>query len=169
MAALPGRRSRAPERVYRTRIRGGFMKMRLTPPVAAQGAWLIAGRSAAGAVLLALTVSACTGGGSAVPAVLAPTPQPSAHASSSGNPGTRTPSPTGQSPSPRKTATSGASASPGKTRTTTRPTASSKPHASASATPKPTKTGPTVAPSQVGPTEHTQVPPATLYPTSAPE
>ena len=39
------------------------MKMRLTPPVAAQGAWLIAGRSAAGAVLLAVTVSACTGGG----------------------------------------------------------------------------------------------------------
>ena len=43
------------------------MKMRLTPPVAAQGAWLIAGRSAAGAVLLVLTVSACTGGGTRFP------------------------------------------------------------------------------------------------------
>ena len=51
------------KRIYRTRIRGGFMKMRLTLPVAAPGAWLVAGRSAAGAVLLAVTVSACTGGG----------------------------------------------------------------------------------------------------------
>ena len=62
------------KRIYRTRIRGGFMKMRLTTPVAAQGAWLIAGRSAAGAVLLALTVSACTGGGSTVPSIFTPTP-----------------------------------------------------------------------------------------------
>ncbi len=61
------------KRIYRTRIRGGFMKMRLIPPVAAQGAWPIAGRSAAGAILLAVTVSACTGGGSSVPSILAPT------------------------------------------------------------------------------------------------
>jgi hypothetical protein len=68
--SLPGTTRRAPggapdgKANIRTRIRGGFMKMRLTPPVAAQGAWLIAGRSAAGAVLLAVTVSACTSSGS---------------------------------------------------------------------------------------------------------
>ena len=71
------------------------MKMRLTPPVAAQGAWLIAGRSAAGAVLLALTVSACTGGGSSVPTIFTPTAPGTGHSSSTGA-GTRTPSPTGQ-------------------------------------------------------------------------
>ncbi len=79
------------KRIYRTRIRGGFMKMRLTPPVAAQSAWLIAGRSAAGAVLLAITVSACTGGGSSVPSIFTPTPRRAG--SSSSQPGTRTPSP----------------------------------------------------------------------------
>ena len=82
------------KRIYRTRIRGGFMKMRLTQPVAAQSAWLIAGRSAAGAVLLAITVSACSGGSSSVPSIFTPTPQASGQSSS--DPGTRTPSPTGQ-------------------------------------------------------------------------
>src|ERR1700754_1262411 len=47
---------------YRTRIRGGFMKMRLTRHVPARDAWLTAGRFAAGALLAAVTVSACTSG-----------------------------------------------------------------------------------------------------------
>ena len=37
------------------------MKVRLTLPGDARGAWLTAGRSAAGAVLIAIVVSACTG------------------------------------------------------------------------------------------------------------
>src|SRR5690348_2237030 len=49
--------------IYRTRIRGGLMKVRLTPAGDTQGMRLTAGRSAAGAVLIAVTVSACTGGG----------------------------------------------------------------------------------------------------------
>ena len=69
------------------------MKMRLTPPDPAPGAWLIAGRSAAGAVLLVVVVSACSGGGSgsSVPSIFTPTSQTSGHATS----GTRTPSPAG--------------------------------------------------------------------------
>lgn len=63
------------------------MKMRLTKPSAAQGAWLIAGRSAAGAVLLALAVSACTGGGSSVPSVFTPTPPTSGQGILGGPPG----------------------------------------------------------------------------------
>ncbi len=70
------------------------MKMRLTPPVAGRGAWLIAGRSAAGAVLLAVTVSACTGGGSSAPSIFTPSAPTSGPSSS--HPGTRTPSPTGE-------------------------------------------------------------------------
>ena len=70
-------------------------KMRLIPPVAAQSAWLIAGRSAAGAFLLAVTVSACTGGGGSAVAVDLRAGTADARAAS-GHPGTRTPSPRGQ-------------------------------------------------------------------------
>ena len=128
-------------RIYRTCIRGGFMKMRLTPPVAAQGAWLIAGRSAAGAVLLALTVSACTGGGSSVPSIFTPTAPTGGHSSSTGA-GTRTPSPTGQasrssgssSASATSTARGGVSSSgaPHSSSSSSAP-ASSSAHASSSA------------------------------------
>ena len=66
------------------------MKMRLTTPVAAPGAWLIAGRSAAGVVLLVVAVSACTGGGgsgSSVPSIFTPTARPtSGHSSVSSTP-----------------------------------------------------------------------------------
>ena len=67
------------------------MKMCLIPAVAAKGAWLTAGRSAAGAVLLAVTVSACTGGGSAtsVPSIFTPSVPASGHSSTDA--GTRTP------------------------------------------------------------------------------
>jgi hypothetical protein len=73
------------------------MKMRLTPPVAGRGAWLIAGRSAAAAVLLAVTVSACTGGGSSAPSVLppsAPTSGPSSSTPTHTATPTDTPTPT---------------------------------------------------------------------------
>jgi hypothetical protein len=152
------------KRINRTRIRGGFMKMRLTPPVAAQGAWLIAGRSAAGAVLLAVTVSACTSGGSSVPSIFTPTPQTSGQSSS--QPGTRTPSPTGQTSkssgaSATATGRGGASASDSP-RASDSPHASSSasPHASRSVTPKPTVTH-TVT--------HTAVPATPAFPTAAPE
>ena len=90
------------------------MKLRLPPPVAGQGAWLIAVRSAAGAVLLAVTVSACTGGGSSAPSIFPPSAPASGPSSS--HPATRTPSPTGQasrSPAPATSSTGhgGASAS----------------------------------------------------------
>src|SRR5260370_38255738 len=55
---------------------GGFMRMRLTMPNAAHSRWLLAGRSAAGAVLLAVTVSACTAGGAAIPPPTPATPPP---------------------------------------------------------------------------------------------
>src|ERR1700759_1206897 len=99
------------------------MKMRLIPPVAAQGAWLIAGRSAAGAFLLAAGVSACSGGGgSSVPSFSQPPPP--THGQSSGHPGTRTPSPTGQ-------ASRSLSSSPGATSTNRGgASAPSSPHAS---------------------------------------
>src|SRR6185437_888367 len=95
--------------IYRTRIRGGLMKVRLTPPGDTQGVWLTAGRSAAGAVLIAVTVSACTGGGSSVPTIFTPSVQ--TPPSSQTHAGTRTPSPTGQGSrppgTPAHTATTG--------------------------------------------------------------
>jgi hypothetical protein len=144
------------------------MKMRLTPPVAAPGAWLIAGRSAAGAVLLAVTVSACSGGGSSVPSISAPTPQTNGQSSS--HQGTRTPSPAGQaSRSGRSTASSSASTSaPGRggaSVSESPPAAASSSassHASSSATAKPSHTG-TPAPS------HSSAPATPAFPTAAPE
>ena len=138
------------------------MKMRLTPPVAAQGAWLIAGRSAAGAVLLAVTVSACTGGGSSVPSIFTPTPQTSGQSSSQS--GTRTPSPTGQSSrstgaSATATGRGGASASDSP-HASNSAHASDSPHASSSATPRPTVTH-TVT--------HIATPEEPTFPTAAPE
>jgi hypothetical protein len=141
------------------------MKMRLTKPSAAQGAWLIAGRSAAGAVLLALAVSACTGGGSSVPSVFTPTPPTSGQGSSADHPGTRAPSPNGGDTSTR---TAGARTSP-----TPHASASDSPHASASASSKPpATTAPSTSPSAVpssAPVTHTSAPVAPAYPTTAPE
>ena len=51
------------------------MNMRLSTPAApSREAWLMAGRLAAGAVLLTVAASACTAGGSSVPSTFTPTP-----------------------------------------------------------------------------------------------
>ena len=147
------------------------MNMRLTPPVAAHGPWLIAGRSAAGAILLAIAVSACTGGGSSVPTIFTPTPSAGGHSSSQS--GTRTPSPTGQgsrssdgaSAAATSTGSVGASASGSPhTSSSSRASASSSTssRASDSATPRPTQTA------TPAPATHTSAP-APTYPTAAPE
>jgi hypothetical protein len=137
------------------------MNMRLTKPGVAQGAWLSTGRWAAGAVLLAVTVAACTGGGSSSVPVF--TPSPSGQASSTTHPATRTPSPTGGSSSTR---TSGASTSP-----TAHPSATGSPHTSTSTRP-PATTSPTASPTAApssAPATHTSTPVTTTYPTAAPE
>jgi hypothetical protein len=149
------------------------MKMRLTKPSAAPGAWLIAGRSAAGAVLIVIAVSACTGGGSgsSVPSIFTPTAPTSGHASASGS---RTPSPAGGASSTRK---AGASTSP-----TAHPSSADS-HASASASSKPSATtAPSSAPAThatapvthaTAPVTHATAPvthnSAPAYPTAAPE
>jgi hypothetical protein len=156
------------------------MKMRLTKPTAAPGAWLIAGRSAAGAVLLAVTVSACTGGGSSVPSIFTPTPQTGGQASSTTHPGSRAPSPAGGASS---TKSAGASTSPtahasssgsahASTSGSPHASASDSPHASASASSRPPAT--TVRPTapsspRATHTAHTSAPVSPAYPTAAPE
>jgi hypothetical protein len=117
------------------------MKTRLTSPGAARGAWLIAGRSAAGAVLLAVSVSACTGGGSgsAAPSIFTPTPVTSGQAPGGARPGSRTPSPTGAGSSTQK-APSGPGSTTARLPTTTRPTATASSRPPGTATPKPTAT-----------------------------
>jgi len=146
------------------------MKMRLTKPSAAPGVWLIAGRSAAGAVLLVIAVSACTGGGSgsSVPTIFTPTAPASGHASVSSS---RTPSPAGGASSTGK---AGASTSP-----RAHPSSADSSHASASASSKPpATTAPSSAPAThatapvthaTAPVTHTSAPVAPLYPTAAPE
>ena len=139
------------------------MKMRLTKPSAAPGAWLIAGRSAAGAVLIVIAVSACTGGGSgsSVPSIFTPTAPTSGHASVSGS---RTPSPAGGASSTR---TAGASTSP-----KAHPSSADSTHASASASSKPAATtAPSSAPAThaTAPVTHTSAPVSPAYPTAAPE
>jgi hypothetical protein len=102
------------------------MKMCLTPPVAARGAWLIAGRSAAGAVLLAVTVSACSGGSaSSTPSIFTPTAPTSGQASSTS--GTRTPSPSGGASTSAKASSAGASASRSPVTSAARPPAAAAP------------------------------------------
>ena len=149
------------------------MKMCLIPAVTAKGAWLTAGRSAAGAVLLAVTVSACTGGGSAtsVPSIFTPSVPTNGHSSTDA--GTRTPSPTGQasrssggsSASATSTARGGASSSGS-------PHASSTAHAASTATARasttPTAQVTTEFPSTAAPT-HSSAPQDTAFPTAAPE
>jgi hypothetical protein len=138
------------------------MKMRLTKPSAAQGAWLIAGRSAAGAVLLAVTVAACTGGGSSVPTIFTPTPQTGGPGSSTTHPGGHTPSPTGGVSSSKS-----ASASTSPTAHPSKSSGSSSPRASASTKP-PASTSPSAAPSSA-PATHTSAPVAPAFPSTAPE
>ena len=165
------------------------MKMRLTPPVPVPGAWLIAGRSAAGAVILAVAVSACTGGGSgsSVPSVFTPTAPTSGHSSDGG---TRTPSPTGgggSASSHEPTRSSGPSHSSGAGSASTHapssssssshasapasssPHESASSHASASATPTPTHSSATPAQTHTSTPTHTSAPASTAFPTAAPE
>jgi hypothetical protein len=146
------------------------MKMRLTPPVAAHGAWLIAGRSAAGAVLLAVTVSACTGGSSSVPSIFTPTPQTSGQSSSQPG-GTRTPSPTGEASRSSADAAASASAS-ARAAASARASASASAHASASASSHAAATSSAArasdSPAPTRTVTHTAAP-ATLFPTAAPE
>jgi hypothetical protein len=118
------------------------MKVCLTPPAGARGAWLIAGRSAAGAVLLAVTLAACSGGSSSKP-VFTPTPETSGHVSPTGAP-TRTPSPSGGDSTP-----------------TASPTGTHDP------TPTPTHTV-TITPTPT-PTHTVTVTAAPVYPTAAPQ
>jgi hypothetical protein len=137
------------------------MKMCLTKPGAAQDAWLIAGRWAAGAVLLAVTVAACTGGSSSsVPPVF--TPSVSGQSSPATHPATRTPSPGGGSTSTR---TGGAG-----TPSTAHASASDASHTPAPAsTTRPATTSPTSAPSAAAssaPVTHSSTP---TFPTAAPE
>ena len=144
------------------------MKMRLASSIAAHGAWLTAGRSAAGAVLVAIAVSACTGGSSSsVPSIFTPTPQTSGQGSSATHSGTRTPSPPGQT----SRSSAGASASRGTTpahsssaSAAASPRDSGTPHAAAS-TPKPAQTAATGTPT---PYASATTSPA-YYPTAAPE
>ncbi len=150
------------------------MKMRLTPSVAAQGAWLIAGRSAAGAVLLALAVSACTANGPTTPNTSVPSVQTSG--TSPSGPGTRTPSPGGGAGSTSShpathtrsagspTAHASSSVTTHHTQASVTPTPTPT-HTQASVTPTPTHTHASVTPSPT-PT----LPSATtVYPTAAPE
>jgi hypothetical protein len=142
------------------------MKTRLPSPGAAPGAWLIAGRAAAGAVVLAASVSACTAGGSgsSVPSVFTPTPVTSGPAS---GPGTRTPSPTGAGASTR-TAPSGPGSSTARPPTTTAPTstASSRAPGTPTATVTRTRVEPTVTRTRVQPTRTVT---QTRFPVAAPE
>jgi hypothetical protein len=143
------------------------MKMRLPLPLAAPGALRAAGCAAAGAVLLAVTVSACTAGGSgsSVPSVFTPTPSITGPSSAQG---TRTPSPAGGS-----SRSAGASASG-----TPRASISSRPPVSATATATHTQTPaathtPTathlVAPTHSAVPTHSATPASSEFPTAAPE
>jgi hypothetical protein len=122
------------------------MNVRLTPPAGARGAWLIAGRSAAGAVLLAVTLAACSGGSTSKP-VFTPTPETSGHVSPTGAP-TRTPSPSGGDSTPTKEPTAPPTTATGEPS----PTATHDPTITVTPTPTPT---------------HTVT--VTAYPTAAPQ
>jgi hypothetical protein len=146
------------------------MKVCLTPPVAAKGAWLIAGRSAAGAVLLAVTVSACSGGSaSSTPSIFTPTAPASGQASSTHS-GTRTPSPSGGASTSAKASSAGASASRSPATSTPRPSASasSRPASSRPASSRPASAAPTVTRTVVV-TQTPVVTYTTRYPAAAPE
>jgi hypothetical protein len=127
------------------------MKVCLTPPVAARGTWLLAGRSAAGALLLAVTVAACTGGSSSTP-VFTPTPQTGGgHVSTTQAP-TRTPSPSGGQVSPTRNAPT-KKPTPPPTHTVTAPPSTR--YTTPPPTPHPTRTITSITP--------------TPYPTAAPQ
>jgi hypothetical protein len=180
-------------------IRPGQTQQALTRSVASPTAFLRAGRAgraaagAAGATLLAVTVAACSGGGS--PSSTAPsvfTPSPHVTTSSTASGGTvRTPSPssggTGRSSAaakPSDTPTSSARAtSTGKATATTRPTATvtptSRPSATATPTARPTGTAtptrrPSATPSATPKatprvTHHPSPTPTRYYPVGAPQ
>lgn len=129
------------------------MNLRLSTPGAARGAWLTAGRAAAGAFLVAVAVTACTSGGS-LPSTYTPTPQTGVSSQGS-QPGARTSSSTSSSAS--STSRAGASAS-------------GSAHASSSATAAPTAApGVTTAVATEPPAATTAAPASSTYPTAAPQ
>jgi hypothetical protein len=154
------------------------MKVRLTVPVATPAVWLRAGCATAGAVLLAVTVAACTGATpSAVPSVFTPPPQTSATTGSGGAAKTPTPSvpaaSTGRSSATGKAtsrdgATSTARAtSTGKATVTARATVTAT---ATSATHRPTATATPSATAKPKPqATHHLTPSATRYPSGAPQ
>ena len=130
------------------------MKMSLTVPGSARGAWLTVGRSAAGAALVAVAVSACTGGGSAL--TFRPSPQTGQQSSA------RTSLPAGQA--------SRSSGSPAPTASVTRragASVSGSPHASASASASVNPSVTTILPST--PPATASAPVNTAFPTTAPQ
>jgi hypothetical protein len=150
------------------------MKMRLSTPAATREAWPTVGRLAAGAVLLAFAVSACTAGGSSVPSTF--TPSPLTSSGSATQQGTATPSPSGG-----QTSTAGAHAStsgPASGRSTTTAkasvSASVSVSVSVSASASATRASSSPAPSSSATPAHSATPSATQatvpqYPTAAPE
>lgn len=140
------------------------MKMRLTVPGGARGAWLTVGRSAAGVVLVTAAVSACTGGGS-IPSTFRPTPQTGAQTGAQS--GAHASSPTGHtSGSPARssaaTSPSGAAHTSSASAHASSPAHASAPvssRASVSASANPSVT--TILPSTP--------PPSTAFPTAAPQ
>jgi hypothetical protein len=170
------------------------MKVRLSMPVATQPgtsrrAWLIVARATAGAMLMAITITACTGGSpSSAPSIFTPQAPPQGSSTQTGS-SVRTPSVGGSTPTgnasahasttPRATAThtatpkdsptAKATSTPRATATTPRATAST-PRATAS-TPRAThKATPTAKATQRPHASHaaTPVPSATFFP-GAPE
>jgi hypothetical protein len=144
--------------------------MRLTPVVTARNALRIAGRSAAGAAVLAISVSACTSGGSSVPSIFTPTPTDGSTVSS-----THTPSPSGAASTKATGAASSTKASSGASATVRSSSpASATARGSASAAPTPSHTV-TATRAAATPTEATRAAAApaatatTLYPTAAPQ
>lgn len=121
------------------------MNLRLSTPGAARGAWLTAGRAAAGAFLVAVAVTACNSGGG-LPSTYTPTPQTGVSSQGS-QPGARTSSSTSSTAAPTLGRVGGS--------------ASGSAHASGSQTPTPGVTTERVS----APATHT---PAT-YPTAAPQ
>jgi hypothetical protein len=131
---------------------------------------IIAARATAGAMLLAVTLAACTGGSSTAPSIFTPTPSVSPSGTSSA---VKTPS-VGQSPatakdSPTSKASGRATASD---KPTSKPTA--KPTAKATSTPRASTTPrakptPKATPRRAASTAPTPVPSATRFPNGAPQ
>jgi hypothetical protein len=157
------------------------MKVRLTVPVsscptpirpaqtrpalagrpAARPAWLLAGRTAAGAAVLAVAVAACSGGGSpsSTPSIFTATPTAPASTASGG--ASRTPSPS--SGGAGKSSATAKPTSTAKATSTARATVTTTPTRRPTATPTPTaRPTPKV-------THHATTAPTRYYPVGAPQ